>query len=349
MGSIVRRKTASGHVRYQAHVRRKGQPARSKTFTSKTRARSWIGRIEAAIEERRDLPQREAMRRTVADEIEAYLKDEGFAKLSGREQRKRAMHLRRWSELLGPITVADLTPLAIRDARTKLKKSGGRDREITSATVNRYLASLSRFCSYLVGHELMAENPASSAKVERGPENKNKGRVMEPDERGKLLRACREESDRLHALVVLALTTGGRRDTELLSLKWSEVDLAERRVRFVQTKNGQARSLPLPDAAVEMLKEMRGVRHLDGSVFGPDPFPDHAWRRARKAAGLDGLRFHDLRHAYATKLAEAEATLSELKHALGHKTLAMVLKYQHLTERAVEDAIRERLEGVELA
>ena len=349
MGSIVVRKTASGHVKYQAYVRKKGVPSRTKTSTSKTRARSWIGRVEAAIEEHRDLPEREAMRRTVANEVEAYLQDEGFAKLSGGEQRKRAMHLRRWSELLGAISVADLTALVIRDARTKLKKTGGRDRPITSATVNRYLASLARFCSYLVGHGLMAENPASSAKVGRGPENKDKGRVLEADERGKLLAACRNESDRLHALAVLALTTGGRRDTELLSLKWSEVDLAERRVSFVKTKTGEPRSLPLPDAAVEVLKGMRDVRHLDGSVFGPDPFPDHAWRRARKAAGLDGLRFHDLRHSYATRLAEAGATLSELKHALGHKTLSMLIKYQHLTERAVEDTIRERLKGVELA
>lgn len=349
MGSIVRRKTASGHVRYQGHVRRKGQPARTKTFTSKTRARSWIGRVEAAIEERRDLPQREAMRRSLADEIKAYLQDEGFAKLSGREQRKRAMHLRRWSELLGPVTVADLTPLSIRDAKAKLKKSGGRGRAISSATVNRYLATLSCFCSYLVATELLPENPATSKKVQRGPENKDKGRVLDPDERRNLLAACRDESARLHALAVLALSTGGRRDTEILSLCWSEVDLTERRVTFLRTKNGEARSLPLLDAAVAVLKGMRNVRHLDGSVFGPDRFPDHAWRRARKEAGLDGLRFHDLRHSYATTLAEVGCTLSELKHALGHKTLAMVLKYQHLTERAVEDTIRERLAGVDLA
>jgi len=196
---------------------------------------------------------------------------------------------------------------------------------------------------------LLAENPASSKRVARGPETKDKGRVLEPDERDRLLAACRNESPRLHALVVLGLTTGGRRETELLSLKWSEVDLAERRLSFLKTKNGLPRSLPLPDAAVEVLREMRDVRHLDGSVFGPDRFPEHEWRRARQAAGLEGLRFHDLRHTYATRLAEAGATLSELRHALGHKTLAMLVKYQHLTERAVEDTIRERLAGVELA
>jgi len=51
--------------------------------TSKTRARRRIRRVEVAIEEGRDLPQREAMRRAVADEIKAYLQDEGFAKLWG--------------------------------------------------------------------------------------------------------------------------------------------------------------------------------------------------------------------------------------------------------------------------
>lgn len=346
MGSIVPRKTSKGELRYTAYVRRKGHASRTKTFTSKTKARSWIRRVEAAIEERRDLPHREALRRTVAGEVEAYLEDEGFAKLSATEQVKRAAQLRHWCELLGEIKVAELTPAAIRDARRRLMEEGSRGRDIMPSTANRYLAALSRFCTWLIGEGLLAENPARAVKVERGPETRRE-RILTAEERSRLLEACEAEDPRLHALVVLALTTGGRQG-ELLGLKWSEIDLDTGRVQFLRTKNGLPRSVPLPAVAVEVLKPFQKVRHIDGTVFGAEPFPEQPWRRARRAAKLQDVRFHDLRHCYATALAEAGATLSELRSALGHKTLSMVLRYQHLTERAVENAIRERLAGVEL-
>lgn len=347
MGSIVTRKTSKGETTYQAHVRRKGQPAYVKTFRSKRKAESWIHRTEAAIAERRDMPQREALKRTVGEMVEQYVDDEGFAKLSATEQRKRAQQLRRWVQILGGISVAELTAAAIKKARRKLKETGSKGRPISSATANRYVAAMSKFCSWLISEGLLNENPARSAKVERGPERK-RDRTLTPKEREKLLAMCSKESPRLHALVTLGLTTGGRRG-ELLGLRWSEVDLDGQRLSFLRTKNGQPRSVPLPKAALDVLRGLAKVRHMDGSVFGPDPFPEQEWRRARNKAKLADLRFHDLRHCYATALAEAGATLSELRHALGHKTMSQVVRYQHLTERTVENSIRERLAGVELA
>ncbi len=346
MGSIVTRKGPQG-TKYQAHVRRKGHPARVKTFSSRTRAQKWITRVEAAIEERRDLPHREALKHSVSEMVPLYLDGEGFAKLSGTEQRKRANHLRRWVELLGEIPVAELTSANIKAARRRLKAEGGKGRPISSATANRYMASLSKFCSWLIGEGLLNENPARSAKVERGPERK-RDRVLSPDERQRLLDVARDVDPILHALIVLALTTGGRQG-EILGLTWREVDLDGQRVRFLRTKNGEPRSVPLPEPALVVLRKLAKVRHMDRSVFGGIKFPLQSWRRVLRRAKIEDLRYHDLRHSYATALAEAGATLSELRHALGHKTLSQVLRYQHLTERATEDRIRERLEGVELA
>lgn len=345
MGSIIQRKGKKGTT-FQAHVRRKGHPARVKTFSSRTKAKAWISRVEAAIEERRDLPMREAMRWTVGEMARQYVEDEGFKKLSAREQLKRAKHLERWVELFGEVKVAEINAKTIREARKRLLATGSKGRPISSATANRYLASLSRFCTWLIGEGLLTENPARAVKVERGPERK-RDRILTADERSRLLAACEADDTRLHALVVLALTTGGRQG-ELLGLRWSEVDLDAGRVRFVRTKNGEPRSVPLPAAAGSVLRELKKVRHLDGSVFGSDPFPEQEWRRVRRVTKIDNLRFHDLRHQYASALAEAGASLSELKHALGHKTLSQVLRYQHLTERATENAIRERLAGVDL-
>lgn len=345
MGSIVTRRTAGGEIRYQAHVRRKGHPARVASFGSLTKAKAWIQRTEAAIQEGRHLPQREAQRTSLGAIVDRYMEDEAFANLSAGEQRKRADQLAAWVRVLGETPLSELTPNRIDEARARLRD--GR----SPSTVNRYLAALSVALSFAVGKGLIQSNPARGGRhgaLRRAREPK-RDRVLAPDERRRLLDACAAESPALHALVVLALTTGGRQG-ELLGLRWSQCDLAGERVSFVRTKNGEARSVPLPAAALDVLRPLARVRRLrDDRVLGLAAFPLQAWRRARSAAGLGDVRFHDLRHCYATALADAGASLAELRHALGHKTLAMVLRYAHKTERTTEDAIRERLRGVELA
>ena len=233
--------------------------------------------------------------------------------------------------MLGEIKVAELKPQAIRKAKDKLRTTGGRDRAISGATANRYMASLSRCCSFAVADGLLSENPARPVKVTRAKEE-GRNRILTPEERTRLLDACRAEDPQLHALLVLALTTGGRQN-ELLTLRVQQINLDAGRVSFLKTKNGQPRTVPLPAAAIELLRGLGKVRSIDGYLFGARAqFP--LQRRARQAAGLGDFRFHDTRHCFATALAEAHATLSELMAALGHKGLQMVKRYQHLTERA---------------
>lgn len=368
MGQIIARKTAKGETRYmaQVRVRRRGEPviAKAKTFTSRDRAERWLKITEGAIAERRELPGREAQTTTVADAVNTYVESEVFRTLSAEQQIRRAQQLRSWVAALPErLVVADLKSRTIEDAGSWLRREHG----ISSATLNRYMAALSGFCTWLVKRDMLTQNPARAERVDRGPERQRE-LLLTPNERRRLLAACKAEGPTLHALVVLALNTGGRKG-EILGLKWSEVELSEGRVRFLRTKNGEPRSLPLQPQAIEVFRQLQKVRHMDGTVFGGIAFPEHAWERARRAARLDKLpperiwrhrdlrpddkpgpmHYHDLRHCYATALAEAGATLSELKHALGHKTLSQVIRYQHLTERATENAIRDRLAGVELA
>ncbi|MBZ0100662.1 MAG: site-specific integrase, partial [Thermoanaerobaculia bacterium] len=212
------RTTASGEVRYQAHVRRKGHPARVASFNSRTRAKAWIQRTEAAIQEGRLLPQREAQRTSLGDIVDRYEADESYLNLSAGEQRKRSDQLAAWVDVLGDVPLADLTPNRIDEARARLRE--GR----SPTTVNRYLSALSVVLSFAVGKGLLPANPARGGRhgALRRAKEKRRERVLTPEERGRLLAACSEADARLHALVVLALTTGGRQG-ELLGLRWSEV------------------------------------------------------------------------------------------------------------------------------
>lgn len=90
--------------------------------------------------------------------------------------------------------------------------------------------------------------------------------------------------------------------------------------------------------ATELLQGMRKVRRLDTNLVfsngvGRATFPRKAWGRAPRQAQIEDFRFHDLRHTAASYLAMSGATLAEIAEVLGHKTLAMVKRYSHLSEQ----------------
>ena len=103
-----------------------------------------------------------------------------------------------------------------------------------------------------------------------------------------------------------------------------------------RTKNRQGRSVALTASAVELLRELAKLRRVDTDLVfankaGKAIFPRRAFNRAIKAAELADFRFHDLRHTFASYLLMSGASLAELAEALGHKTLAMVKRYAHLS------------------
>lgn len=134
----------------------------------------------------------------------------------------------------------------------------------------------------------------------------------------------------------MALCTGARQG-EPTSLKWSAVDL-DRGVAIIHhSKNGERSALAISGLAALVLRERSKVRWLGcdlvlPSTRGKASPSQKAWETAREATGIQDLRFHDLRHTFASYFAVSGATLAKLAAALGHKTLAMVKRYAHLIE-----------------
>ena len=136
-------------------------------------------------------------------------------------------------------------------------------------------------------------------KVDRFHIPKRHIRILNDDERTRLLASCKaSHSPSLYAVVFTALTTGGRYK-EILRLRWEDVDFNRGLITFWHTKNGRVRSVPMPDITKKVLQERE--RH------GPRLFPQttlwRAWDIARKRARLSDFRFHDLRHTFASYLA----------------------------------------------
>ena len=153
-----------------------------------------------------------------------------------------------------------------------------------------------------------------------------------------MLEACQtSRNPYLHTIVVLALATGARRG-ELLGLRWPDVDLKRATLAFQETKNGERRAVPLTGQALALMGQHAKVRRLDTVLVFPDATGKkpggirEAFEGAVKRAGIVDFRFHDLRHTAASYLAMSGASLAEIAEVLGHKTLAMVKRYAHLSE-----------------
>ncbi len=330
-------------IRYRVQVRLKGSRTESANFKRKTDAKKWAAKLETAIREGRYFPSTAASKHTVAELIDRYLKEVNPRRPRSMESREQ--HLRWWRERLGRLRIRDVTPAAIVEQRAALLRGiTRRGIQRGPGTVNRYLGSLSHAYTIAVREwEWCDQNPCR--RVARAQEPRGRVRFLSHAERDRLLAACRESTNPLlHPLVLLAVSTGARRG-ELLGLRWKAVDFEHRVIRLEHTKNGDRRALPIVGPALEALLDLAQVRRIDSDLVfpsrrGAEPAGiQKAWNRAVEQAELEDFRFHDLRHTAASYLAMSGATPAEIAEVLGHRTLAMVRRYAHLSAEHVAGVV----------
>jgi len=350
MATIQKRSNSDGQVSWRVLIRLKGHPTETATFARKTDAQRWARETENAILQGRHFRTLEAKKRTLAELIDRYIE----SVLPERPEKYRASianQLHWWSSELGPYRLIDVTPPKIAEARDKLAKGDGPSgRPISAATQNRYLAALSH--AFTVAEKewcWVDQNPCR--KVRRPGEPRGRVRFLSDGERTRLLKVCQTSGEaRLYPLVLLALATGARQG-ELLGLRWNDIDF-ERGVAVVHdTKNGDRRALPISAFVADVIRdELWKPGSRDGFVFdrgdGRASFPRKAWGKALEAAEIEDFRFHDLRHSAASYLAMNGATLAEIAEVLGHKTLAMVKRYSHLTEQHTQRIVERMNEAI---
>lgn len=346
MPTIEKRQLANRETRYRVKVRRKGQPPQTATFRRLTDAKRWAHQAEAAALEGRHFKHTEAKRRTVQELVDRYCL-EVLPEKSRQTARKQSRQLEAWASFLGRETpLADVTPARIAEYRDRLVREGR-----SGPTANRYLAALSH--AFTVARKewgWVAENPVME--VSKKKENPGRLRYLSPEEIERLLAACEESSNRLlHTVVLLALTTGMRKG-EILGLTWDRVDLKTGRVTLEETKNGERRIIPVPEASLKELQEVAVVRRIDSSFVFPGANPMHPielrkpWEKALREAEIEDFRFHDLRHTAASYLAMDGVDMLTIADILGHKTLQMVKRYSHLADEHRANALNRLAEIV---
>ena len=199
------------------------------------------------------------------------------------------------------------------------------------------------------------------------------GRALSYEEKVKLLKtaASRPDWEVAYCVSVLAFNTT-MRSCEIRGLRWRDVNFLDRTLKvrrsFTKTDAGE-RVIPLNSVALAAILELRErAKLLFGVLLDPDWYvlPRHtgykvkpdptrpmsswrsAWRSLRKAAGLAGLRFHDLRHHAITELAESEASDQTIMAIAGHVSHRMLAHYSQVrleAKRRALDALSGMLSG----
>jgi integrase len=235
------------------------------------------------------------------------------------------------ADRIGCLRLSDVTPAIITDHRDLLAQ------DHAPATVRRYLAALSHAFTVAIREwQWMEDNPCK--RVSKPSEPRGRVRFLMDEERQRLLGACTASASRYLSLVVLIALSTGFRKGEILRLQWPDVDLTRGRLTSHETKNSERRTVPLTGSALDRMRQHARVRRIDTQLVFPNAHGTKpldirkAWETALKQASIPDFRFHDLRHSAASYLAMSGASLAEIAEILGHKTLAMVKRYAHLSE-----------------
>ena len=151
----------------------------------------------------------------------------------------------------------------------------------------------------------------------------------------------------LREIIVFALNTGMRQG-EILSLQWPDVDFTRGTLVVMKSKNRERRTLPLNNTVFALFagKQAACGQH-DGLVFTTStrtPLKARSvvrtFSNARNRAGIQDFRFHDLRHTFATRLAQKGVDLYKVQRLLGHKTGLMTQRYAHHSPESLRDGVR---------
>jgi integrase len=225
-----------------------------------------------------------------------------------------------------------------------MKAKGRRGTSCSGGTANRYLSALSAVLQWAVRERYIKMNPARG--IERFSE-KGTGRklYLRADQARALIAAA---SEAFRPLVTFALLTGCRRG-EILSLRWRDVDLDKARVevRAENSKTGEGRTIDIPAdlvAALRFVRASQRVRDIrgddnvfqlaDGRAWTGEAVRHHfeaARSRCKDVLAENaGVRFHDLRHTYASFLVHRGQPIQTVSRILGHRSLHMTMRYAHL-------------------
>lgn len=338
-GRIYRRKGRPGYyIRVRIHgkeVTRWGGPDR------KTAAELLADLLRKTARE--DLLGERAVSAVTFAEFEPVLEQHFRARHSPTTVASELGRLRRIVAWFGDTPLMDIGAGELQGFVTALRNEEG----FSVASTNRYASLLSVAFKLAVQKGFARTNPVQG--VERQKEAERPVPYLSGDDIGRLV--ARAQDERFGALIRVLADTGLRR-AEALALEWRDVDLGRGCLLVRKSKNRRTRQIELSKRATETfrwLQEGRGPLPLRGVDLvwhewrekGPQAVSSRFGTVARRA-GFEGLRLHDLRHGFCSRLAQAGVPLATIAALAGHTTWMTTQRYaSHVPEGATRAAIRQ--------
>ena len=333
MASLRARPGPNGRRVWQVRIKKRGYPELAKTFDLKTEATAWAKQIESEMDRGIFMSRAEAESTSLAELLDRYQREITVQKRGAAMERS---HLRMIGQdpvahgFISGITGKELT--AYKNRRLKV---------VSASTVNRELNILSHVFT-VAAHEwhihLASGNPVRL--LSRPRVNDKRDRRLVGDEEKRLLAAAETYGDagEIGFIIIWAIETAMRRG-EIAAMRWEHLDRKDRVLLIPETKNGTPRQVPLSTRALTTLDTL--PRRIDGRVFAIHAASiSRGFAETCKAAGIEGLTFHDLRHEATSRLFEKGLNPMEVAAITGHKTLQMLKRYTHLKAKDLVGRLR---------
>lgn len=313
-----------GPYQWEARIRKKGYPTQSKTFETKKDAEDWTSDIESEMRRGAFVCRKEAENTTLAEALDRYSREITSNKKGAPQESRRIESWKRHPlshRFLATLRGVDFAQY--RDDRQAQGKS--------PSTIRLELAIISHLFN-VARKEWGMESLANPVQAIRLPSaGRARDRRLQEDEEARILDAAkRSKSNEIEGIIIIALETGARR-SELVDMQWEHINLATRTWHIPETKNGDTRTVPLSSRAKATLQGL--LRRIDGRVWAMRHADGitQAFDRVCKRAGVEGVRFHDLRHEATSRFFELGTLgIMEVAAITGHKDLKMLKRYTHL-------------------
>ncbi|RHW76452.1 site-specific integrase [Colwellia sp. RSH04] len=330
MATIAKRESG----RWQAKIRRKGYRAQSKTFTTKAAAQKWIREIETKMDQSTFKSTEAAEKQMMDDAFENYFIEKLTKKKSAKNIRYKINHLKK---VFAGLSLLDVNIQIIREFKAY------RLEQVKGDTVRKEMSLIQRMFTYAMNEwQIYLPNGNPVSPVSFPAKGKQRDRRFNEGEEERLLSHAKKYQGIIHDLIVLAVEAGMRRGEMVNSrdekeiekhgyacMCWENFNVNNSTIFLEDTKNGESRTVPLSSRAKQIILEQ--PRKLQGPIFEiRGDSVGQAFRRVTKRAGIENLRFHDLRHEATSRLFEKGLQMMEVSAITGHKDLASLKRYTHL-------------------
>lgn len=316
-----------GSVWWMSFTHNGKQYRRSTETEDKKLAARIFDKLKGEIAEEKWFERLEGEAITFNELMERYLREHSIVNKTHKSYIRDKAIEKHLAKAFGNLILTEITPKMIAEYKSKRRADG-----VSPRTINYELTFMSHAFNLAIKEwELVKDNPVARVRKEKVRNIMERWLTLE--EEVKLLAASPQW---LKDIIVFAINTGLRQG-EIMALQWHQIDFHRKTITIYEQKNKCVDTLPLNVTALNVLSNKVLAGQASNDLVFANPLHKHigssvlirAFHRAIKKAEIPKLRFHDLRHTFATRLVQNGVDLFTVQKLGRWKNTSMVMRYAH--------------------